>query len=124
MKMGQIIGSSTTRGEEPKSHPVSPNDLRATFFTSESRKIFTSPTRPPPAVHRRWWQADRIAVVARKAQDYNGIRFSFVRPLFAVFLFTFSRERIGQRQDHSSPKFRRFPFAPCPLRRWPAWDQW
>lgn len=32
MKMGQVIGSSTTRGEEPNSHPVSPNDLRATFF--------------------------------------------------------------------------------------------
>lgn len=32
MKMGQIIGSSTTRGEEPKTQPVSPNDLRATFF--------------------------------------------------------------------------------------------
>jgi uncharacterized protein (DUF1501 family) len=32
MKMGQIIGSSTTRGEEPNSCPVSPNDLRATFF--------------------------------------------------------------------------------------------
>ena len=32
MKMGQVIGSSTTRGEEPNSYPVSPNDLRATFF--------------------------------------------------------------------------------------------
>ena len=32
MKMGQIIGSSTTRGEEPNSNPVTPNDLRATFF--------------------------------------------------------------------------------------------
>lgn len=32
MKMGQIIGSSTSRGEEPKTNPVSPNDLRATFF--------------------------------------------------------------------------------------------
>jgi len=30
--MGQIIGSSTTRGEEPNSNPVTPNDLRATFF--------------------------------------------------------------------------------------------
>ena len=32
MKMGQIIGSSTKHGEEPKTCPVSPNDLRATFF--------------------------------------------------------------------------------------------
>ncbi len=32
MKMGQIIGSSTANGAEPKSNPVSPNDLRATFF--------------------------------------------------------------------------------------------
>ena len=32
MKMGQIIGSSTSNGAEPKSNPVSPNDLRATFF--------------------------------------------------------------------------------------------
>jgi uncharacterized protein (DUF1501 family) len=32
MQMGQIIGSSTSRGEEPKTSPVSPNDLRATFF--------------------------------------------------------------------------------------------
>lgn len=32
MQMGQIIGSSTTNGAEPNSCPVSPNDLRATFF--------------------------------------------------------------------------------------------
>jgi hypothetical protein len=32
MTMGQVIGSSTARGEEPKTCPVSPNDLRATFF--------------------------------------------------------------------------------------------
>lgn len=32
MNMGQIIGSSTANGAEPKSNPVSPNDLRATFF--------------------------------------------------------------------------------------------
>ena len=32
MSMGQIIGSSTTKGDAPKSSPVSPNDLRATFF--------------------------------------------------------------------------------------------
>ena len=31
-KMGQIIGSWTKHGEETKTCPVSPNDLRATFF--------------------------------------------------------------------------------------------
>ena len=32
MKMGKIIGSSSQRGDEPKSNPVSPNDLLATCF--------------------------------------------------------------------------------------------
>lgn len=32
LKMGQIIGESTARGDVPKSNPVSPNDLLATLF--------------------------------------------------------------------------------------------
>jgi hypothetical protein len=32
LKMGQIIGESTARGDVPKSLPVSPNDLLATLF--------------------------------------------------------------------------------------------
>lgn len=32
LKMGQIYGESTTKGDVPKSNPVSPNDLFATLF--------------------------------------------------------------------------------------------
>ncbi len=32
LKMGQIIGESTAKGDVPKSNPVSPNDLLATLF--------------------------------------------------------------------------------------------
>ena len=32
LKMGQIYGESTTKGDVPKSNPVSPNDLLATLF--------------------------------------------------------------------------------------------
>lgn len=32
LKMGQIIGESTKQGDVPKSPPISPNDLLATFF--------------------------------------------------------------------------------------------
>ena len=32
MKMGQIIGESTAKGDVPLSNPVSPNDLLATLF--------------------------------------------------------------------------------------------
>lgn len=32
MKMGQIIGESASKGDVPKSNPVSPNDLLATLF--------------------------------------------------------------------------------------------
>jgi Protein of unknown function (DUF1501) len=32
MKMGQVIGSTNSRGEQPKDRPLSPNDLWATMF--------------------------------------------------------------------------------------------
>ncbi len=53
MKMGQIIGSSTTRGEEPKTHPVTPNDLRATFFKFlgvPTNLHFTNPSGRPQSI--------------------------------------------------------------------------
>lgn len=54
MRMGQIIGSSTTRGDEPNSQPVSPNDLRATFFKFLGVPLdlkYTNPSgRPQPII--------------------------------------------------------------------------
>jgi hypothetical protein len=54
MKMGQIIGSSTTNGAEPNSQPVSPNDLRATFFKFLGVPLdlkYTNPSgRPQPMI--------------------------------------------------------------------------
>jgi uncharacterized protein (DUF1501 family) len=32
MKMGQVVGSTTARGEHPRSRPLTPNDLWATMF--------------------------------------------------------------------------------------------
>jgi hypothetical protein len=32
MRMGQVIGSTNARGEHPKDHPLTPNDLWATMF--------------------------------------------------------------------------------------------
>jgi hypothetical protein len=55
LNMGQIIGSSTTRGEEPNSQPVSPNDLRATFFKFLGVPLdlkYTNPAgRPQPMIN-------------------------------------------------------------------------
>lgn len=55
MKMGQVIGSSTTRGEEPNSNPVSPNDLRATFFkflgVPQDLKYTHPSGRPQPMIN-------------------------------------------------------------------------
>jgi hypothetical protein len=32
LKMGQIVGSTNSKGEHPKDRPLSPNDLWATMF--------------------------------------------------------------------------------------------
>jgi hypothetical protein len=32
MRTGQIIGSTTAKGEQPKDHPLTPNDLWATVY--------------------------------------------------------------------------------------------
>ena len=32
-RMGQVIGSTTSKGERPKDRPMTPNDLWATMFT-------------------------------------------------------------------------------------------
>lgn len=54
MQRGQIIGSSTTNGAEPNSQPVSPNDLRATFFKFLGVPLdlkYTNPSgRPQPMI--------------------------------------------------------------------------
>lgn len=52
MKMGQIIGESTTKGDVPKSPPISPNDLLATLFQYLDMPLdltYTTPAgRPTP----------------------------------------------------------------------------
>ena len=32
MRMGQVVGQTNARGEEPAERPVTPNDLLATFY--------------------------------------------------------------------------------------------
>jgi hypothetical protein len=32
LTMGQTIGSTNSRGEEPRTRPISPNDLQATWY--------------------------------------------------------------------------------------------
>jgi hypothetical protein len=32
MRMGQVVGSTNSRGDEPHTRPVSPNDLLATWY--------------------------------------------------------------------------------------------
>jgi uncharacterized protein (DUF1501 family) len=32
LRMGQVIGSTTAKGEEPKNDPVTPNDFLATVY--------------------------------------------------------------------------------------------
>ena len=53
LKMGQIIGESTTKGDVPKSNPISPNDLLATLFQYMAMPLdlqYTSPAGRPTSM--------------------------------------------------------------------------
>jgi hypothetical protein len=54
LPMGQVIGSTNSRGEEPRTYPVSPNDLLATWYAYlgiAPQTTFEDPTgRPIPIV--------------------------------------------------------------------------
>ena len=53
LKMGQIIGESTTKGDVPKSNPISPNDLLATLFQYMEMPLdlqYTSPAGRPTSM--------------------------------------------------------------------------
>jgi hypothetical protein len=54
LPMGQVIGSTNARGEEPRSRPVSPNDLLATWYSylgiSPETTFEDSTGRPLPLV--------------------------------------------------------------------------
>jgi hypothetical protein len=52
MKMGQVIGSTNRKGDEPRDRPVRPGDLLATWYSYLGVPLdahFTDPTgRPVP----------------------------------------------------------------------------
>lgn len=52
MKMGQVVGSTTEKGEKPKARPLHPNDVLATVYRHlgiDHTKAFTNPAgRPVP----------------------------------------------------------------------------
>ena len=57
LKMGQVVGESSSRAEVPKSRPISPQDLMATVFHVlgiPQNLHFNDPTRP---ARRRWSMA-------------------------------------------------------------------